>query len=661
VVIFATLILLIARLIFDMKFKLRLIFSGLFLVTLQSFGEVKLPKLISDGMVLQQNTNVKVWGWAKNGETVSIQFNNQTYRTTTNTEGKWLIYLSTPKAGGPYEMHITGENHLIIKDILVGEVWVCSGQSNMVLPLERVKEKYPEEIAKANNPSIRHFFIQTRYNFNKTLEDFPSGRWETATPENILRFSATAYFFARDLYNKYHVPIGLINASVGGTPVEAWISEDGLKGFPHHLALTEQVKDTAYVNQIRRKEMTVSNQWYSELRKNDEGLREPLKWFETTYDATSWATMTLPNFWEDQGLPNTNGVVWFRKEIEVPESMTGKAAKFYMGRIVDSDSVYVNGKFIGTIGYQYPPRRYQIPKDVLKPGRNVIVVRVINTSGKGGFIKDKTYEIRVDNEVIDLKGTWQFKLGAVAQALPATTFFQYKPVGLYNGMIAPLINYGIKGVIWYQGESSTDNPGEYHVLFSTLIQDWRRKWNQGNFPFLFVQLANFMEPKDQPSESKWAELREAQLQTLNVPETAMAVIIDSGEWNDIHPLNKENVGKRLALAAEKVAYQDKNIVFSGPLYQAMKIQKNKIILRFSNVGSGLMAKGGNELHHFAIAGTDKKFVWAKAKISGNKVEVWSDTIKNPVAVRYAWADNPETANLFNKEGLPASPFRTDKN
>lgn len=644
-----------------MKFALRLICSGLFLMAHLAFSEVRLPKLISDGMVLQQNAKVKVWGWADKGEKVSIQFNNQAFQTNADTDGKWLIIVSTPKAGGPYEMHITGANYLVIKDILIGEVWLCSGQSNMVLPMERVKEKYPEEIAKANNPEIRHFFIQTRYNFNKTLDDFPSGRWETATSANILRFSATAYFFARDLYNKYHVPIGLINASVGGTPVEAWISEDGLKSFPHHLALTEQVKDSAYVNQIRRKEANVSNQWYSELRKNDEGLNGPVKWFDPNYDASSWETMTLPNFWEDQGLRNTNGVVWFRKEIDVPESMTGKTAKFFMGRIVDSDSVYVNGTFVGTIGYQYPPRRYQIPKDILKPGKNIIVARVINTSGKGGFIKDKTYEIRVGNEAIDLKGTWQFKLGAAAKPLAPTTFFQYKPVGLYNGMIAPLISYGIKGVIWYQGESSVDNAAEYHQLFSTLIQDWREKWKQGNFPFLFVQLANFMEPKDQPSESSWAELREAQLQTLNVPETGMAVIIDSGEWNDIHPLNKENVGKRLALAARKVAYHDKNLVFSGPLYQSMKVKKNKVILTFSNIGSGLMTKGGNELQHFAIAGADKKFVWAKAKITGNKVEVWSDAIKNPVTVRYAWADNPDTANLCNKEGLPASPFRTDKN
>ncbi|RYU95080.1 sialate O-acetylesterase [Emticicia agri] len=643
-----------------MKFIDRIIFTALLLITLPAYSEVKLPRLVSDGMVLQQNAKVQLWGWAKAGEAITLQFNNQTYHTKTATDGKWQLTILTKKAGGPYEMTISGENQLKVKDILLGEVWVCSGQSNMVLPMERVKEKYADVIAKTNNPLIRHFFIPTRYNFNQPLEDFQSGKWEAATPENIMRFTATGYFFARKLFDKYQVPIGLINASVGGTPVEAWISEDGLKAFPQYLSLTRQVKDSAYVNQVRRTEGAITSQWYSNLRKNDAGMNGPKKWFENDYDASAWPTMTLPNFWEDAGLKNTNGVVWFRKEIEVPESMTGKVAKFYLGRIVDSDSVYVNGKFVGTIGYQYPPRRYEIAKDILKPGKNIIVARVINTSGKGGFIKDKNYQIIVGNEVIDLKGNWQYKLGGASEPLPATTFFQYKPVGLYNGMIAPLINYRIKGVIWYQGESNADKPDDYHLLFSTMIMNWRQKWNQGSFPFLFVQLANFMEPKDLPSESKWAELREAQSETLGVPETAMATIIDSGEWNDIHPLNKETVGQRLALAAEKLAYQDKNIVFSGPTYESMKVKKHKIILSFSNTGSGLMAKGGDELKHFAIAGADKKFVWAKARIKGNKIEVWNEHIPNPVAIRYAWADNPDTANLYNREGLPASPFRTDK-
>ena len=355
--------------------------------------------------------------------------------------------------------------------------------------------------------------------------------------------------------------------------------------------------------------------------------------------------------------------MWFRKEIDVPADMTNKPAKLFLGRIVDADSVFINGIFAGTVSYQYPPRRYELPATLLKPGKNTLVVRVISTNGKGGFIPDKRYELLAGGKTIDLKGTWQYQVGATADPLPGTTFFQYKPGGLFNGMIAPLVNYTIKGVIWYQGEASTGNAREYQQLFPALITDWRQKWHQagattGDFPFLYVQLANYLPATDQPSESQWAELRQAQLKTLSVPNTAMAVSTDAGEWNDIHPLNKETVGKRLALAAKYVAYHDKNVVYSGPIYQSMKRKGHKIILTFSNTGSGLIVKGGGELKPFAIAGADSQFVWARAKLNGNQVIVWSDQVPNPVVVRYAWADNPEGANLYNQEGLPASPFTT---
>jgi sialate O-acetylesterase len=340
--------------------------------------------------------------------------------------------------------------------------------------------------------------------------------------------------------------------------------------------------------------------------------------------------------------------------------MVGKPAQLNLGRIVDADSVFVNGIFVGTTSYQYPPRRYTIPPTLLKEGRNIIIIRVINERGRGGFVEDKPYELAVGNQKTDLKGDWQYQLGAKMEPLRGETFIRWKPMGLYNAMLSPLLNYQIKGVIWYQGEANANRPIEYRQLFPALIKDWRKNWNQGDFPFLFVQLPNFMEPKAEPSESNWALLREAQLKTLSVPNTAMAVTIDIGEWNDIHPLNKKDVGKRLALAATKVAYGEKNIVYSGPIYKSMTIDGNKIILTFTNIGSSLMARGDGELKCFAICGIDSQFVWAQAKIEGDKIVVWSDKIANPVAVRYAWADNPESANLYNKDGLPASPFRTDE-
>jgi len=625
-----------------------------------AFCIVRLPLLVSDGMVLQRDTNILIWGWADADEKITLSFNGKTHNTTADSDGKWKVMLSTSEAGGPYDMEINAVNQITLKNILIGDVWICSGQSNMDLPMARVKDRYIDVIANSDNPSIRRFFVSKRYDFNTPQEDLQSGCWESANPESILRFTATGYFFAKALYEKYKVPIGLIHASVGGSPAQAWISEDALKAFPEHLETAAKFKDSTYLNQIISKDKTISDQWYNRLQQLDKGMATGEKaWFDTTYEASNWATMDIPGYWADEDLGPVNGVVWFRKEIDVPASMTGKPARLLLGRIVDSDSTYVNGKFVGSVSYQYPPRKYDIPADLLKPGKNIITIRIVNNIGRGGFIPDKPYQLSAEDQTIDLKGQWQYKLGATMEPLQSKTFIEWQPLGLYNGMIAPLRNYKIKGVIWYQGESNTGNPCEYQKLFPALIADWRQKWNQGDFPFLYVQLANFMQVNDQPSESNWAELRQAQLKTLAIPNTAMAVTIDIGEWNDIHPLNKQDVGRRLALAARKVAYGDNQVVYSGPIYKSMKIDKNKIILTFSNTDGGLVAKGGGELEYFAIAGEDKKFVWAKAKIEGNKVIVWNDNITHPAAVRYAWADNPEGANLYNKEGLPASPFETD--
>lgn len=621
---------------------------------------VRLPLLVSDGMVLQRGEGVKIWGWADANEQIAIDFDGEKYHTAAGADGKWSVMLSELKTGGPYTMEINAGNHITLKDIMIGDVWVCSGQSNMELSMDRVKYRYPDVIAQSDNPAIRQFFVPRKYDFKKPQEDLESGSWESANPQSVLHFTAVGYFFARELFEKYNVPIGLINSSLGGSPAQAWLSEDALKAFPDYLERAKKFKDDAYVSQIDEHDKAVSNAWYKLLRQKDQGLTKGQKpWFEPDCNTSDWAAMNVPGYWADQGLGDIKGVVWFRREIDVPASMTDKPAKLWLGRIVDGDETYVNGKEVGAISYEWPPRIYDVPSNLLRPGKNIIVVRVISNAGRGGFVPDKPYELTAGTETIDLKGVWQYKVGATTKPLPGKTFIQWEPLGLYNAMITPLLNYRIKGVIWYQGESNTRKPREYQKLFSTLIANWREKWNQGDFPFLYVQLASFMPAKDRPSESNWAQLREEQLKTLSVPNTAMAVTIDIGQWNDIHPLNKEDVGKRLALAAEKLAYVDNEVVYSGPLYESMKIEGNKITITFTNTGGGLVAKGG-ELKHFAIAGADKKFVWANAKIEGNKVVVRNDQIANPAAVRYAWADNPEGANLYNKEGLPASSFTTDE-
>jgi sialate O-acetylesterase len=625
-------------------------------------AQVRLPRLISDNMVLQRDTKVNIWGWAAPGERVSITFMNREYHTTTSTDGKWRIALPTLKAGGPYNMDIKASNQLLIKNILVGDVWICSGQSNMELPMDRLKDKYPAIIAAAENANIRQFNVTTRTEWNEPLQDYATGNWTMASPQSVLQFTGVGYFFAKTLYEKYHIPIGIIKTAVGGSPAEAWLSEDALKQFPHYAATAAKFKDKSYTDSISRADNAVNNTWYGNLWQQDKGMQEEKKWLDSSYNAADWKTMQIPGYWHEQGLKDVHGVVWFRKTIQVPPGMANQPARLFLGCIVDRDSVYLNGQLVGTTAYQYPPRKYTIPPNLLKPGENNIIVRVINYSGNGGFYMDKPYQLTGNGDTIDLKGEWQYKVGAVTKQIPRTTTLYVQPLGLFNGMLAPLLPYAIKGVIWYQGETNASRPVEYKQLFPAMINNWRQQWEGNtanrNFPFLYVQLPGFMAAQPQPMESNWALLREAQLKTLSIPNTAMVVATDLGEWNDIHPLNKEDVGKRLALAAQKMAYNDNKVVYSGPRYQSMKVAGNKIILRFTHIGTGLIAKGG-ALQQFAIAGPDKKFVWANASIVNNEVVVWNDTINNPVAVRYAWVDNTDKANLYNKEGLPASPFRTD--
>lgn len=636
-------------------------FISLFLILIANIvpAQVKLPKLISDGMVLQRDAKVKIWGWASDQEEITINFIDSVYQTSANETGKWEVELYGLKAGGPYSMEIIASNKITLHDILIGDVWVCSGQSQMDLTMNRVSPLYPDEIARAGNSRIRYFSVPTQYDFNARQEDLPNGKWESISRDNILNVSAIAYFFADKLYSVHNVPIGIIRSSLGGSPAQAWISEEAQMEFPEYYKELQQYKDTNLIKQIIKDDRQRINAWYTKLRHEDKGYEVPDKpWYDTEINTSDWSVMDVPGYWADGELGNINGVIWYRKDIEIPAALAGKEARLNLGRIVDSDSVFVNGVFVGSTGYLYPPRRYVVPENLLKEGMNTIVIRVISNEGRGGFVLDKPYELVCDDMKIDLKGAWRYRLGARMEPLQAQTFIRWKPAGLFNGMISPLLGFSIRGVLWYQGESNTWRHEEYRTLFPALINDWRNNWGQGDFPFLFAQLHNFMEPDDFPSESNWALTREAQTMALELPNTAMIVAIDLGEWNDIHPLNKKDVAARYALAAQKVAYHE-NIVASGPLFQSMKIVDNRVIITFSETGGGLVAKGGGELRYFAIAGSDKKFVWAKAGIENDKVVVWSEMVADPVAVRYAWADNPEGANLYNKEGLPASPFRTD--
>lgn len=639
-----------------MKTPYLTLLSIILLLSVKASSQIKPAQLFGDGMVLQREQSNSIWGWASAGEKVTLSFKGKEYQSTADNGGNWEIKLPPQPAGGPHKLTLKGKNEITIKNILFGDVWFCSGQSNMVTPMERVKEKYPEEIAHANYPEIRNFFIAKNTDLQEAREDLPSGKWISANQQDILTFGAVSYFFAHEIHEKHQVAIGIINASVGGTPIEAWISEEGLKEFPDLQDIIQQNKDTAYVNAIVRGAKS------SQIKREsaDRGLLEEIKWFDPAYTPKAWRNIYIPGYWEDQGLKDLNGVVWYRREIQVPESMTNRPAKLFMGRIIDADHVYVNGIEVGNITYQYPPRRYNLKAGILKAGKNIVVIRVTNTNGKGGFVPDKPYFLTAGGEEIDLKGEWTYKVGEVykPELNQVQGFsFQNQPTALYNAMVAPIKRKAIKGFLWYQGESNAGNPGPYYELLPALIKDWRTQWKDEELPFIYVQLANYMDRDFLPVESSWAELRDAQLKALSVPNTAMAVTIDLGEWNDIHPLNKKDVGQRLALGARYLAYGEQEQVYSGPIYESHSIRDNQIIIHFDHRGSGLISIDDEPLNLFAIAGADRVFEWAEAEIINETVVVSSKNIPHPVYLRYAWSNNPDGANLYNKEGLPASPFQ----
>lgn len=632
------------------------VFAICLLSNLQVSAQVRLPAIVRDSMVVQRDTRLKIWGWASPGERIQVMLNKKRYNATAGVDGKWAVWIAPLRAGGPYTLDIQGSNKITLRNILAGDVWLCAGQSNMVHSLALHEERYAQEIRQANYPQIRNFTVPVAAALQGPREALSGGRWKSANPSDVKGFSVVAYFFARALYEKYRVPIGIINTSVGGTPVEAWTSEEGLRAFPTTTAILQQNKDSVYVNRMNRDAAARHDAWERAVRS------------EAGFSATApgetkpkdWRTIYVPGYWEDQGIQDLDGIVRYRREIMLPASAAGKAARLALGRIVDADDVDVNGVVVGHTGYQYPQRRYRVPAGVLKEGLNTLTVRVTNYHGKGGFVPDKPYRLIVENDTVDLTGYWRYTVDVVfhvPEPVGATIPPRSQPAALFNGMVAPLTSYAIKGVVWYQGESNTGGAGEYSGLLSALMADWRHQWQRDDLPFLFVQLPNFNEVNYLPAESQWASLREAQRQTLRVPRTAMVVTIDLGEWNDIHPGNKRPIGERLALAARRLVYDDKQVVSSGPVFQQARVEGRSIILSFRETGTGLTTRDGEAPGQFAVAGADKVFKWAEARIvNNNEVVVSCELVERPVYIRYAWGDNPARANLINREGLPASPF-----
>lgn len=606
------------------------------IMSAQTPAKVRLPKLISDSMVLQRDVDLDIWGWSDPGTWITVRFNGGYYETKTGEDGRWTVTLPPQKAGGPYIMEV---NEITIRDVLVGDVWLCSGQSNQETPIHRLVELFPE-INRSDNNMIRHYKVPTQDSKEALQEEIAGNAvWHSGDASEVMNWTALAYFYAQEAYSQTGIPQGMLVSSLGGSAIESWVSQEHLKDFPALILDREALEGLE-----------------AAMADKGEGV-----WESPDFDDSDWKTMEMPGTWRENGL-DVRGTVWMRKDFEIPESMDGRHAKLSMGTLMHNDRVYVNGIFVGSTGYEFPPRRYHIPAGVLRKGKNTIVVRLNAPGGNGEFIKDKPYKIIGDAAEIDLTGTWKYNVGTdMSEAAAfADRLKNRKNVGsgLYNGMIYPIRKYKVRAAIWYQGESNAGRAHEYGALMTSLITGWRELWNMPDMPFLLVQLPNYMQTHEQPTDSGWARIREAQLQAFKtIPNTALAVTYDVGEWNDIHPLNKKAVAQRLFLGARKAVYGEK-VTASGPVYKDMKVDGDKIIITFTETGRGLMAKGG-ELKHFAIAGADRKFVWADAIIKGNKVIVSSREVQNPVAVRYAWADNPDGANLCNKDGLLASPFRTD--
>jgi sialate O-acetylesterase len=633
---------------------------------------VRVPSLIGDNMVLQQEKKVRIWGWANPKEQVTVKIARSEGIATTDENGHWEVVIGPLKAGGPFDLIITGSNELSFKNVLVGEVWVCSGQSNMEWPLINSKEG-ADAVAQANFPEIRLFTVQ-KSTSSSPLDDV-KGHWVVTTPDQAGQFSAVGYFFGRELHQKLKVPVGLIHTSWGGTPAEAWTSSDALAGVPELRPILDRYQDGLKDLPQRQQEFQrrLSEWSQKNLYADQENKGEGLGYADPTTNTSDWKSMVLPQFLETAGL-KMDGAVWFRKEVNVPDSWVGKPLELNLAAIDDYDITYFNGSRIGGIGPDTPnsymiPRRYKVSPELVKPGRNVIAVRMFDSAGEGGFGAGKMSLAPVgstESDLIALAGPWTYKVelelapkspdwGSRPEAPGPTN--QNSPSVLYNAMIAALTPMTIRGAIWYQGESNAGRAYQYRTLFPLMIRNWRSAWKEGDFPFYFVQLANWQPVKPDPAESEWAELREAQSLTLREPQTGMAVIIDIGDAKDIHPRNKVDVGHRLALWALANTYHHK-VAFSGPLFSSFSIEGDKIRVKFKHTAGGLKTSDGAAPKGFAIAGEDHRFLWAEARIEGDDVVVWSKDIPKPVAIRYAWADNP-VCNLYNKIDLPASPFRTD--
>jgi sialate O-acetylesterase len=621
-------------------------------------ADVRLPKIFGSNMVLQRDREIMIWGWADPKEKITVQFNKQTKTVVTGKDGKWALGLSSEAAGGPYQLVVKGKNSITFSNVLVGEVWVCSGQSNMEWTV-RNSNNAANEIAQGNIGTIRHIKIPNTV-ASDPQPDLKGGEWKVCASETTGEFTAAGYFFARELTRELNVPVGLINTTWGGTHVETWTSREAFEGNEEFKNMIASMPKLNLDSLAKVKTATAIKRIEALQGALGEAPALIQTWKEIAFDDSRWNKMTLPGLWENQQLADFDGVVWFRRTINLAEAEAGKEAVLELSMIDDSDETFVNGISIGRTFEYNEQRSYKLPAGILKRGKNVIAVRVEDTGGGGGIYGEGPFRLSVGGTSRPLSGEWTYRVESIYKNDKGGVGPNSYPTLLYNAMISPLIPFTIRGALWYQGESNAWRAYQYRKAFPLMIEDWRKQWKQGDFPFYFVQLASYnADLGTSETGSSWAELREAQTATLSLPNTGMAVTTDIGDAQDIHPRNKQDVGKRLAALALNRTY-GKTRVDSGPVFRSMEVKNDRVIVTLANTGGGLVVKDKyGYLRGFEIAGDDKQFKYAKAFLEGNTVVVYHDDIKVPIAVRFGWADEASDTNLYNAEGFPAVPFRSD--
>jgi len=620
---------------------------------------ITIASVFQDNMVLQCDRPVPIWGRAAPGEAVTVSFAGRSMTARADTHGRWRVTLAPLTASAePSAMTITGDRELTLRNVLVGEVWVASGQSNMQFALKHASGG-PGEMARADDPQIRLVALKPRW--SKDPSESLSGAWQTCRPETAGDWSAVAYFFAREIRRRLDVPVGIVQSAWGGTPAEAWTPIETLRAEPAryaaHLALHDKYLPFSQetIGQMR------FDAERAERHQDTGNAGESLGWARPDADLADWRDVQVPGYLEEV-FGNVDGAFWFRRDIELPPSWAHSELTLRLGAVDDLDTTYFNGVKIGATGFEVPEwwefqREYRIPPALVKAGRNTLAVRVFDERNAGGLSGPLISLLKAGAPPVNLAGVWKLRAERILAPLPPAVFqhLPHIPAFLYNGMIAPLVPFAMRGVIWYQGENNVSRAVEYRTLFQDMIRAWRGKWGHGDFPFYFVQLASYHARQDQPGESDWAALREAQNMALTLPNTGMAVAIDIGHPTDIHPSNKWDVGLRLALNALAGTY-GRPVEYSGPTFKSMTVERGRIRLKFEHA-AGLKARG-DTLTGFTVCGADRRFVRAQAIMEGGEVVVWNDAVQNPLAARYAWADNPD-CNLYNGAGLPAAPFRTD--